>query len=405
MMRLFSCFILLLSALALALPARAAEPGTNAFYQADGTRRMAEKLDQIARTVDPMGARFLAAGQVEVWRRRMAERPELARDPVTRFQLAEALLNSARNLEALAEFEAVERLDAERGRPVSDQNKLNLRLNQALCHLREAERLNCLSNHNADSCLMPLRGGGIHRAQDPSRRSIDVLTNLLAEFPDSLAARWLLNVACMTVGDYPDKVPPRWLIPPKVFASDVDFPRFREVAPLAGLAPNELSGGSIVDDFDGDNLLDVMVTSIGLRDQMHFYHNNGDGTFTDRTREAGLMGLTGGLNLVPADFDNDGHLDVFVLRGAWMRSEGKHPDSLLRNRGDGTFEDVTEAAGLLSFHPSQTAAWLDFDGDGRLDLFVGNESLPGPTQPRHFCELFHNQGDGTFKEIARLKAA
>jgi hypothetical protein len=387
--------------LILGWPALAAERNTNAFFQAPATRRMAERLEQIARAVDPMGARFLSAGQVEVWRRRMAGQPELARDPATRFQLAEALLNSARNLEALAEFEAVERLDLERGRPVAGENKLNLRLNQALCHLREAERLNCLSNHNADSCLLPLRGGGIHRAPAPSRQAIGVLTNLLAEFPDSLAARWLLNVACMTVGDYPDKVPSRWLIPPKVFASDVEFPRFREVAPLAGLAPNELSGGSIVDDFDGDHLLDVMVTSIGLRDQMRFYRNNGDGTFADRTREAGLTGLTGGLNLVPADYDNDGHLDVFVIRGAWMRAEGKHPDSLLRNRGDGTFEDVTEAAGLLSFHPSQTAAWLDFDGDGRLDLFVGNESLPGPAQPRHLSELFHNQGDGTFKEIAR----
>ena len=393
---------LLLAAAGLVLVVNAAEQKTGAFYQADSTRRMAERLEQIASTVDPLGARFLAAGQVEVWRRRMAERPELARDSASRFQLAEALLNSARNLEALAEFETVERLDAERGKPVSGENKLNLRLNQALCHLREGERLNCLSNHNADSCLLPLRDGGIHRAPDPSRRSIGILTNLLVEFPDSLAARWLLNVACMTVGDYPDKVPARWLIPPKVFASDAEFPRFREVAPLVGLAPNELSGGSIVDDFDDDNLLDVMVTSIGLRDQMRFYRNSGNGTFIERTREAGLTGLTGGLNLVPADYDNDGHLDVYVVRGAWMRAEGKHPDSLLRNRGDGTFEDVTEAAGLLSFHPSQTAAWLDFDGDGRLDLFVGNESLPGPTQPRHFCELFHNQGDGTFKEIARL---
>ena len=102
-----------------------------------------------------------------------------------------------------------------------------------------------------------------------------------------------------------------------------------------------------------------------------------------------------------ADYDNDGHLDVFVLRGAWMREEGRHPNSLLRNRGDGTFEDVTEAAGLLSFHPTQTAAWLDFDGDGRLDLFVGNESIPSHPS-RHLCELFHNQGNGTFKEIARL---
>jgi len=82
-----------------------------------------------------------------------------------------------------------------------------------------------------------------------------------------------------------------------------------------------------------------------------------------------------------------------------MKEEGRYPNSLLRNRGNGTFEDVTEAAGLLSFHPTQTAVWFDFDGDGWLDLFIGNEALSG--QPRHFCELYRNQGNGTFKEIAR----
>ncbi|HXI52890.1 MAG TPA: CRTAC1 family protein [Candidatus Saccharimonadales bacterium] len=374
----------------------AAEPDA----RAPSTVRMAERLEQIARTTHPMEVRFQAAGQVVTLRNLFAVQPEKTNDPALRFQLAESLLNSGRNLESLAEFKDFERSQALRGTPLSGENKLNVRLNEALCHLREAERINCLSNHNADSCLLPLRDGGIHRWQESSRQAIQVLTNLLVEFPDNLAARWLLNVAAMTVGDYPAKVPARWLIPPAVFASDVPFPRFRDIAPGLGLAPNELSGGSVVDDFDGDELLDVMVTSIGLHDQMHFYRNNGDGTFTERTREAGLLGLVGGLNMVTADFDNDGWLDVLVLRGAWMKEEGRYPNSLLRNRGDGTFADVTEQAGLLTLHPKQTAAWFDFDGDGWLDLFVGNETIPGG--PLHPCELYRNQGNGTFKEIAKI---
>src|SRR5579863_7088741 len=106
-------------------------------------------------------------------------------------------------------------------------------------------------------------------------------------------------------------------------------------------------------------------------DQFKYFHNNGDGTFSDWTLRAGLMGETGGLNLIVADFDNDGHPDVLVLRGGWWGQHGKYPLSLLRNRGDGTFEDVTEKAGLMSLHPTQTAAWADFDNDGWLDLFVG----------------------------------
>ena len=70
--------------------------------------------------------------------------------------------------------------------------------------------------------------------------------------------------------------------------------------------------------------------------------------------------------------------------------------SLLRNNGDGTFEDVTEAAGLLSMHPTQTAAWAAYDNDGWLDLFVGHESVPDDPHP---SQLFHNNHDGTFTEV------
>ncbi len=70
--------------------------------------------------------------------------------------------------------------------------------------------------------------------------------------------------------------------------------------------------------------------------------------------------------------------------------------SLLRNNGNGTFDDVTEEAGLMSLHPTQTAAWADYDNDGWLDLFVGHESLPDDPHP---SQLFHNNHDGTFTEV------
>jgi hypothetical protein len=130
---------------------------------------------------------------------------------------------------------------------------------------------------------------------------------------------------------------------------------------------------------------------------MRFFRNNRDGTFQERTAEAGLEGVTGGLNMVQADYDNDGWVDVFVLRGAWRGAAGRHPNSLLRNLGHGKFEDVTEQAGVLSFHPTQTAAWFDYDNDGWLDLFIGNESLGAEVHP---CELFRNNRDGTFTECA-----
>jgi len=363
-----------------------------------GTVRMAKLLARVASEAQPMQNRFLSRGRVAALRATIAAGASSEKLLELHFALGTELLQSGENEAALEQFQHLEKSIAQSGTGWHAQNRINVRLNQALAHLRMAEQRNCLSNHTSDSCILPIQGGGLHKWQDGSRRAIQVLTNLLAEVPDNLAARWLLNIAGMTVGDYPDKVPARWLIPPSTFASDYDIKRFADVAVPAGLAANQLSGGSVVEDFDGDGLLDVMITSIGLQDQMRFYHNKGDGTFAERTQAAGLTGLTGGLNLLSADYNNDGHVDVFVLRGAWMQEEGRHPDSLLKNNGDGTFEDVTEAAGLLSFHPSQTGAWFDFDGDGWLDLFIGNETVPGGAA--HPCQLYRNKRDGTFTEMA-----
>ncbi|MCC6235401.1 MAG: VCBS repeat-containing protein, partial [Verrucomicrobiales bacterium] len=379
-------------------PAQAAGAAAVAPGQDAGTLRMVARLEQIARETDPLDVRFLAGAQVPKLRAMLAARPELARDEAFRYRLAEALMNASRNAEARVEWEEVEALVLSPGSRATPATRINVRLNRAVTALREGEVLNCLSNHNADSCLLPIAGGGIHVWKEPSRQASGILQEMLVANPGDLAARWLLNLAAMTLGDYPQGVPARWLIPESAFASEIAFPRFREIAPAVGLGVEDISGGSAIEDFDGDELLDVAVTSIGLSDPMHLFRNLGNGQFAERTRDAGLGGMTGGLNLVQADYDNDGDVDLLVLRGAWMGEHGRHPNSLLRNRGDGTFDDVTEAAGLLSFHPTQTAVWFDFDGDGWLDLFIGNESQVG--RSRHPNELYWNQGDGTFREMA-----
>ena len=212
-----------------------------------------------------------------------------------------------------------------------------------------------------------------------------------------MRARWLLNIAYMTLGEHPDKVPPQWLIPVSAFDSDYDIKRFPDVAGAVALDLDTLSGGVIADDFDEDGDLDLFISARGELDQLRYFRNEANGTFLDRTQEAGLIGLFGGLNLVQADYNNDGLLDVFVMRGAWLGTEGHFPQSLLRNNGDGTFADVTEAAGVLSPNPTQAAVWLDFNNDGWIDLFIGNESTPGDTNR---CALFRNNQDGTFTECA-----
>ncbi len=200
----------------------------------------------------------------------------------------------------------------------------------------------------------------------------------------------------MTLGQYPDLVPEQFRIPESYFEQG-DFPKFKDVASGLGVDVNELSGGICVDDFNQDGYLDLMVSSWGIHDQIRYYENNRQGGFSDLTSHTGLVGVTGGLNLKHADYNNDGFLDFIILRGAWLENYGNIPNSLIRNNGDGTFTDVTLEAGIYEPHPTQTAVWADFNLDGWLDLFVGNESTPLGQNP---CELYLNNQDGTFRNIA-----
>ena len=360
-----------------------------------GTRRMAARLDELIRNQDPMQNPYLSARTAERLRE-LASQAKTAKDRMRLLsQCASELLKAGKTEEAVAIAESLLRPKPEEAADAPPAAVIRAFL--GLCYLRLGEQENCIAHHGIDSCLAPIRGAGVHTLQRGSRSAIREFTAALQANPDDLSSRWLLNIAYMTVGEYPGKVPPAQLIPPRAFDSEYDIKRFFDAAPMLGLAARGHAGGGIMEDFDGDGLLDIMASSVGLRDQLRLYRNNGAGAFIDVTAAAGLTGEIGGLNIVHADYDNDGDLDVLVLRGAWAKRAGRFPNSLLRNNGDGTFEDVTDEAGVLSFHPTQTAAWGDYDNDGFVDLFIGNESEPGDPHP---CELYHNNRDGTFTNKA-----
>jgi hypothetical protein len=268
----------------------------------------------------------------------------------------------------------------------------------AIAWLRLGDRVNCINNHTAESCIYPISGGGIHRDKTGAEKAIDLYKAILTDNPADLESRWLLNVAYMTVGGYPNEVPPQFLLKVRDDDSMHLVKPFRNVAMNAGLDYKCIAGGSIVDDFNNDGYDDIVLSSWSLTEPMRYYRNNRDGSFTDVSDSSGLGYLTGGLNIEQMDYNNDGFKDIFVLRGGWKGRFGKNPNSLLRNNGDGTFTDVTKASGLLSFHPSQTATWADFNNDGWLDVFIGNETTPN--EEPHPCQLFINNKNGTFTEIA-----
>jgi hypothetical protein len=262
---------------------------------------------------------------------------------------------------------------------------------QGLAALRCGEDDNCVLCRGESSCILPLSLSAIHTRPRGSRLAIRHFTDYLRHYPDHLEVRWVLNLAHMTLGEHPQGVDPRHLLTLKGYIpSEKSIGRFRDIGHLVGVNRFNQAGGAILDDFDNDGLLDLVVSTMDPAGTMAFYRNRGDGTFEDRTRASGLGKQFGGLYCVQADYNNDGHLDVFLCRGAWVPLA--QSPSLLRNNGDGTFTDVTKEAGLALPVNSISACWADYDNDGWLDLFVCCESQ------RNL--LYRNKGDGTFEEVA-----
>ncbi len=264
----------------------------------------------------------------------------------------------------------------------------------SIAYFRKTEVENCLQNHTDESCIIPISKKAVHSYNEGSIKCVAVLEELLKLDPSDKEAQYLLNIAHMTLGSYPRSVSKDFRIPKKFFEAGDDFPRFEEVAMHLGVAGSSLAGGTCVEDFNNDGYLDIIASSWGFTDQIKYYENDQNGGYIDRSLSSGMQGVSGGLNLRHADYNNDGYVDFLILRGAWFFGEGKIPNSLMRNNGDGTFTDVSIESGLYSEYPTQSAEWADFNLDGHLDLFIANEANENfPV----FSELMINQGDGTFK--------
>ena len=269
----------------------------------------------------------------------------------------------------------------------------------AVGFLRMGENDNCVSNHNSASCILPLKSKAFHKNTKGSLSAIDIYSQLLRAYPDDLQSRWLMNIAYMTLGKYPKGVPKEYLIPFDALDEKVEgFVPFENLAVDLGVDVNGLAGAAMTEDFNNDGHLDIFCSSYGLNDNVKLFMSDGKGGFVDETDKAMLMGITGGLNAKQADFNNDGFMDILVLRGAWLDKGGEWPNSLLKNNGDGTFSDITIASGTLSFCPTETASWADVNNDGLLDFFIANENNNDNQFP---CELYINNGNETFTNVAK----
>ncbi len=264
-----------------------------------------------------------------------------------------------------------------------------------IAHLHRGRIENCSASDQPAGCaLFPIPSSAVWSDPSDALIAIEYFNTFLQHKPDDARVRWLLNLAHMLAGTYPEGVSPAYVIELAAAKPTIQTPHFRDIAPEAGLAAFNPVGGAIMDDFDNDGWLDVVTSTHLPCEPMLYFHNNGDGTFTEKAAQLHLTAQLGGFNLVQADYNNDGLLDIYVMRGAWLREFwGRQRNSLLRQNKDGTFSDVTRAAGLAKVaYPTLAAAWADYNHDGDIDLYVPNEYFPD--------QLFRNNGDGTFTDIA-----
>ena len=343
-------------------------------------------------------------------RARLQDLRERLRSPIddpaeeiqVRKQLGKELLEQGEPQQALAVLSEASRIASEKA--VSSDLILEINTQLALALLRSAMRAS-YAGRKAECCILPIAADQTHPIPENGRAAGDLGLEMLKtlEFQDirRVGVMWILNLARMISAQYPQGVPEPERIPQATFETSLPMARWQDRAPRLGVNTLGFAGGAVMDDFDGDGLLDLISSTMDPCSSLTAFRNDGRGGFEDVTAAWGLSNQFGGLNLLHADYDNDGRLDLLVLRGAWLEEHGRVRNSLLRNEIGGPrggFVDVSKSTRIVGgAHPTQTAAWADYDGDGDLDLYVGNEA--SANYPVH-CQLFRNDGAGKFTDVA-----
>ncbi len=288
---------------------------------------------------------------IERYKERLSEKPD---DCSTRLELGRMYVKCGLHDEAIRELDLAAQDPAVRGR---------------------ARHESALAHYRAGRYQLAVEDGVTAMTADPANER-------------ARAAMWL---ATRSLGGYPDSVPEIFRMELKV-GYEPSRVQFENIAAKIGLDKISAGRGTAVFDYNNDGLLDIVVTAAHAGCSL--YRNNGDGTFTDVTVKSGLDKCINGFVIIAGDYDNDGFQDLFVTRQGFYYGDC----GLYHNNGDGTFTNVTEKAGVQSWGPAYTASWVDYDCDGRLDLFIAY-NLGGMFDRALQNRLFHNNGDGTFTDV------
>jgi tetratricopeptide (TPR) repeat protein len=278
--------------------------------------------------------------------------------------------------------------------PGDDAARVELGRTQIKCGLHELAAANLLkAAENPDVRALAFHEASValHRA-GMLDQAAHASSNALTADPGNERARAWLWLTAQKMGGYPEYVPAAQRMQMKV-GYEQPTVKFEDIAPRLGLDKTSGGRGVAIFDYNNDGLLDVAIAC--AHGGCNLYRNNGDGTFTDVSISSGLDAAINPFIITVGDYNNDGFADLFITRLGFYAGEGQ----LFRNNGDGTFTDVTAEAGLKIWGPAFSASWVDYDCDGNLDLFIAN-NIGGLFDRKIPNRLFHNNGDGTFTDVA-----
>ena len=345
--------------------------------------------------------KYVGIKQSEIWEAKLKNADDFFNSWFSKIGLANSELklgnfqNSVKIIESVLEKDDFSNLDT--------TSKIVTLQTAALIYIKTAEYENCVIPGGSIICQLPAENEYKHKQVKYTKKALDILNKLILLDPGNIKARWLLNTVHMSLGTYPHGVDENLLIDIPGNNFNEQNLKFQDISIESGIYNVDLAGGVIFDDLNRDGYPDIVTSSWNPCSSMKFYLNNGKDGFEDLSDASGLSRQLGGLNIVSTDFNNDGFIDIYIMRGGWLSKEGEMINSLLKNNGDLTFSDVTEKVGLDKYsYPSQSSAWGDFDNDGDIDFYSCNESeIDENSNTQYPSQLFRNV-DGKFIDVSKF---
>ena len=332
---------------------------------------------------------------IDYWKSELRETREPEKRLFLQLKLIDELTRCNKNEEALALIEQVA-LGLEENGSSSNRERVTRNLNffRALALFRIDERTCCYDNFQPHSCVFPIIEEGYLFSTDNIRKANEIWGGILAKEPWDYRSKWMFNLSSHLIGqDTERRLRSVFNRKKRDGTTPLDI-ETSNVSKKFNLNCEGLAGGVIVEDFDQNGLPDIFRTSWYFNHNCQLFLQTERGRFVEQTVQFELQGEVGGLNCVSTDYNNDGYMDIFVLRGGWLDGLGLLPNSLLKNVNGERFENVSFETGLTGAYPSHSAVWADFNNDGWLDVVIGNESRNGEFP----SEIYLNQAGSAFIE-------